>query len=154
MGNIRFSYGVNLLLLFLHAHEGRTSYNLLYVRHMYIPFHLPISPEAHIEVCHLKEEENEPRRSDSTVPSVRQITSQFYFFKDFTQNYWGVWMAQSQGLGWAWRLFKNSLGSAPFAPLLPPPCMHTTLLGGRGGGEGRREEGGRKEGRKEGKGAR
>lgn len=89
MGNIPFSYGVNLLLLFLHAHEGGTSHNLLYVRQMYIPFHLSISPEAHIEVSHLKGEENEPRHSDSTVPSVRQITSQFYFFKDFAPELLG-----------------------------------------------------------------
>lgn len=95
MGNIPSSYDVNLLLLFLHAHEGGTSRNLLYVRQMYILFHLPISPEAQVEMSHLKREEDEPRHSDSIVPSVRQITSHFSFFKDFTQNYWGAWMAQS-----------------------------------------------------------
>lgn len=158
MGNIPFSYGVNLLLLFLHAHEGGTSHNLLYVRQMYIPFHLSISPEAHIEVSHLKGEENEPRHSDSTVPSVRQITSQFYFFKDFAPELLGcldgsVGWNPAFGSGHDLRVWAGRgdylRSSAPFAPLLPPPCMHTTLLGGRGGGEGRGEEGGRKGGRKQ-----
>lgn len=68
-----------------HACQGKVGHpTIYYLLGKEIPLHFHNSPVAQVELSHLKVEKNEPRYSDSTVLSIKNITSHLHFFKALT----------------------------------------------------------------------